>query len=70
LLRTWRLGPRAFVRRLILTGVVAYIALAVAIWAVPGISADAPASIIAGVALIALLNALLRPILLWLAMPL
>jgi uncharacterized membrane protein YvlD (DUF360 family) len=70
LLRTWRLGRRAFVRRLILTGVVAYIALAVAIWAVPGISADAPASIIAGVALIAILNALLRPILLWLAIPL
>ena len=70
LLRTWRLGRRALVRRLLLTTLVAYIALAVAIWAVPGMSADGTPSIVAAVALIAVLNSLLRPVVLWLAVPL
>jgi uncharacterized membrane protein YvlD (DUF360 family) len=70
LLRTWRLGPRALLRRLILTAIVAWIAFAIAVYLVPGISADGPPSIFAAVVLIAILNTLLRPVGLWLAMPL
>ena len=70
LLRTWRPGPRALAGHILLNGIVAYISLAVAIWVVPGVSADGPPSIVAGVVLIGLLNALLRPILLWIAIPL
>ena len=69
LLRTWRLG-RALIRRMILTTAIAYLALAAAIWVVPGISADGTPSILAAVLVIAALNILLRPVLLWLALPL
>jgi uncharacterized membrane protein YvlD (DUF360 family) len=70
LLRTWRLGRASLVRRLLLTTVVAYLALAIAIWAVPGITATGIPSVVGAVAVIAILNSLLRPVLLWLAMPL
>jgi uncharacterized membrane protein YvlD (DUF360 family) len=70
LLRTWRLGQRALVRRLLLTTLISYIALAIAIWAVPGINAGGIPSLLAAVVLIALLNSLFRPIVLWLAVPL
>lgn len=70
LLRTWRLGRRALIRRAILTTVVAYLALAAAIWVVPGISAEGTPSILAAVLVIAALNILLRPVVLWLALPL
>jgi uncharacterized membrane protein YvlD (DUF360 family) len=70
LLRTWRLGRRALLRRLALTTVVAYIALAISIYIVPGISASGPPSILAAVVLIALLNSAFRPVVLWLALPL
>jgi uncharacterized membrane protein YvlD (DUF360 family) len=70
LLRTWRLGRRALIRRLILTTLIAYLALAIAIWAVPGMSASGVPSILGAVVLIALLNTLFRPIVLWLAVPL
>lgn len=70
LLRTWRLGRRALIRRAILTTIVAYLALAAAIWVVPGISADGTPSILAAVLMIAALNILLRPVVLWLALPL
>ena len=69
LLWTWRLGRRALIRRLILTTVVAYLALAAAIYVVPGMSADGIPSILSAVVAIALLNSLLRPVLLWLAVP-
>lgn len=70
LLRTWRLGRRALIRRAILTTIVAYLALAAAIWVVPGIAADGTPSILAAVLVIAALNILLRPVVLWLALPL
>jgi uncharacterized membrane protein YvlD (DUF360 family) len=70
LLRTWRLGRRALLRRLALTTVVAYLALAIAIYLVPGISASGPPSILTAVFLIAVLNSALRPVVLWLALPL
>jgi uncharacterized membrane protein YvlD (DUF360 family) len=70
LLRTWRPGRRALILRIVVSSVVAYLALAIAIWAVPGLSADGIPSILAAVGLIAALNTLLRPVLLWLALPL
>jgi uncharacterized membrane protein YvlD (DUF360 family) len=70
LLRTWRLGRRALLRRLFLTTIVAYVAFALAIYVVPGISAAGVPSILAAVVLIALINALLRPVALALAVPL
>ena len=70
LLRTWRLGRRALIRRMILTTAIAYLALAAAIWVVPGISANGTPSILAAVLVIAALNILFRPVLLWLALPL
>ena len=70
LLRTWRLGRRALIRRLVLTTLVAYLALAVAIWVVPGISADGIPSVLAAVVLMAIFNSLFRPVILWLAVPL
>jgi uncharacterized membrane protein YvlD (DUF360 family) len=69
LLRTWRLGRKALLTRVLLTTAVSYLALAIAIWAVPGISAAGAPSVVGAVVLIAALNSLLRPILLWLAMP-
>lgn len=70
LLRTWRLGRRALIRRLVLTTLVAYAALAIAIWAVPGMSASGVPSILGAVVLITLFNSLFRPVVLWLAVPL
>ncbi|MFI5254288.1 MAG: phage holin family protein [Candidatus Limnocylindrales bacterium] len=70
LLRTWRPGPGALLRRLILTTLVAWVAFAIAVGLVPGISADGPPSILAAVLVIAALNALFRPIILWLIVPL
>jgi len=70
LVRTWRLGRRALLRRLVLTTIVAYVAFAVAIYVVPGIAAAGVPSILAAVVLIALINALLRPVVLALAVPL
>src|SRR4029077_17768603 len=70
LLLTWRLGGGAMVRRLLLTTLISSIALAIAIWAVPGINAGGIPSLLAAVILIALLNSLFRPIVLWLAVPL
>jgi uncharacterized membrane protein YvlD (DUF360 family) len=69
LLWSWRLGRRALIRRLALTTVVAYVSLAIAVWAVPGMSASGVPSIIGAVVLIAGLNSLFRPVVLWLAMP-
>lgn len=70
LLRTWRLGRRALVTRLLLTTLVAYLALAIAIWLVPGITASGVPAVVGAVVVIAALNSLIRPIVLWLAMPL
>ena len=70
LLWTWRLGRRALARRLVLTTVVAYLALGIAVVLVPGILVTNPPAILAAVFAIALLNALLRPVVLAIAVPL
>jgi len=70
LLRTWRLGPRALVRRLVLTTAIAYVAFAAAVVLVRGITVTNVASILGAVVVIGLLNTLLRPVVLALAIPL
>ena len=70
LLRTWRLGPRALVRRLVLSTVIAYIGFAAAVVLVRGITATNPASILGAIVVIGLLNTLLRPVVLALVVPL
>ncbi len=70
LLRTWRLGPRALLRRIVLSTVIAYLAFATAVVLVRGISANNPASILGAIVVIGLLNTLLRPVVLALAVPL
>ena len=70
LLRTWRLTPRAVVRRIVLSTAIAYIAFAAAVVLVGGITVTNPASILGGVIVIGLLNTLLRPVVLALAVPL
>lgn len=70
LLRTWRPGRWAFVRRTVLSTVIAYVAFAVAVVLVGGITASNPASILAAVVLIGVVNVLLRPVVLALAVPL
>jgi uncharacterized membrane protein YvlD (DUF360 family) len=70
LLRTWRLGPRALVRRLILSTVIAYVGFAAAVVLVRGITATNPASILGAIVVIGLLNTLLRPVVLALVVPL
>jgi uncharacterized membrane protein YvlD (DUF360 family) len=70
LVRTWRLGPRALVRRLVLSTVIAYLAFLAAVALVRGITATNPASILGAIVVIGLLNTLLRPVLLALVVPL
>jgi uncharacterized membrane protein YvlD (DUF360 family) len=70
LLRTWRPGRIALLQRVVLTTAVGWAAFAVAVGIIPGISADGPGYILAAVFVIAGLNALFRPVLLWLAVPL
>ena len=70
LLRTWRLGPRALVRRLVLTTAVAYLSFAAAVVLVRGITVTNVGSILGAVILIGLLNGFLRPVVLALFVPL
>ncbi|MGH2407379.1 MAG: alkaline phosphatase family protein [Candidatus Limnocylindrales bacterium] len=70
LLRTWRPGRMALLKRIVLTTAVGWAAFAIAVGLIPGISADGPVYILGAVFVIAGLNALLRPVLLWLAVPL
>jgi uncharacterized membrane protein YvlD (DUF360 family) len=69
LLRTWRVGPGAFARRLVLSTIIAYVAFAAAVVLVGGITATSPASILGAVVVIGLLNTLLRPVVLALVVP-
>jgi uncharacterized membrane protein YvlD (DUF360 family) len=64
LLWQWKPGKRALVRRLVVTFVVAFIALAITIWLLPGITATDWGQIALAVIALSLLNALVRPIIL------
>ena len=69
LVRTWRLGRASLLRHLVLANLVAFIALAITVWLVPGISVSTDVSLVLAVLAIALLNAGVRPIVLALTVP-
>ncbi len=63
-LRTWRGGPRALVKRLLITLVVSAIAFAVTAWLLPNIAIDRPLDAVVFVIVMAAINALIRPVVL------
>lgn len=69
LLWTWRAGRRALARRALVTFGVGFVALGLTVWLVPGIRVRDPGAIAAAVVVLALLNALVRPVILALATP-
>ncbi len=70
LVRTWRLGPGALLRRVVLTTLVAFVALGATVVIVPGISVSTDLVVLLAVLAITLVNALFRPVLLALVIPL
>ena len=70
LLMSWEDGRRALLRRLLVATVVSYLAFGATIALVPGITVTTPQGVLAAVTAIGLLNALLRPVALSLAIPL
>jgi len=70
ILRTWQPGTRALVQRGIVSFLVAFVAFALTIWIMPGISATNPGAIVAAVLVIGALNLIVRPLILLLFMPL
>ncbi len=64
LLWTWRPGRRALVRRGLVSFIVGMASLGFAIWVMPGITARNVVTVAAGVIVLALLNVLVRPVLL------
>jgi uncharacterized membrane protein YvlD (DUF360 family) len=69
LLRTWRTGPRGLLKRGAISFAVAFVALGAAIWAVPGISVSGWIPVASAVVVLALLNSLVRPVILALVAP-
>ena len=64
LLWQWKPGRRALLRRLVVTFAVAFTALGITIWLLPGISASDWGQIALAVVVLGLLNALVRPLIL------
>jgi uncharacterized membrane protein YvlD (DUF360 family) len=69
LLWTWRPGRRALLRRGIVTFAVAAVALAATAWVLPGVEIHTAGGLALAVVFLALLNALVRPVILWLVAP-
>ena len=65
----WRGGPVALAKRLLLTGVVATIAFGLTAAIMPGVRVDSLLSGVAAIFLVALFNALIRPVLLLFVAP-
>ena len=65
----WRGGPVGLLKRLTITLVVAAISFAITAWLLPGMAIERLSSAVLAVILIALFNAIVRPIVLWLAAP-
>ena len=63
-LRTWRGGPRALVKRLLITLVVSAIAFVITAWLLPNIGIDRLLDAVTFVIVMAALNALIRPVVL------
>jgi uncharacterized membrane protein YvlD (DUF360 family) len=64
LLWTWRPGRKALLRRALISLLVGMASLAFAIWVLPGITATSVLTVAGGVIVLALLNLLIRPVLL------
>jgi uncharacterized membrane protein YvlD (DUF360 family) len=69
MVRTWRSGPAGLLRRAVISFFVAFLALATATWAVPGISVTGWLPVALAVIVLAALNALIRPVVLALVAP-
>src|SRR5262245_28759796 len=65
----WRGGPVGLLKRLAITLLVAAISFAATAWLLPGLHIDRFADAIVAVILISLFNAIVRPVVLWLAAP-
>src|SRR5262245_18935506 len=65
----WRGGPVGLLKRLTITLLVAAISFAATAWLLPGLHIDRFSSAVLAVILIALFNAIIRPVVLWLAAP-
>jgi uncharacterized membrane protein YvlD (DUF360 family) len=61
----WRPGRRALIRRMIISFVVAFISLSLTVWIIPGLHVDDWATMALAVIAFALINALVRPIILF-----
>jgi uncharacterized membrane protein YvlD (DUF360 family) len=65
----WRGGPVGLLKRLTITLLVAAISFAATAWLLPGLTVDRFSNAVVAVILIALFNAIVRPVVLWLAAP-
>jgi uncharacterized membrane protein YvlD (DUF360 family) len=65
----WRGGPVALVRRFVVTVVVATVAFLATAWIAPGLSVDSLSGAVIAVVLMALFNALVRPVVLAIVAP-
>jgi len=65
----WRGGPVGLLKRLVITVLVAAISFAATAWLLPRLHVDRFIDAIVAVILIALFNAIVRPVVLWLAAP-
>jgi uncharacterized membrane protein YvlD (DUF360 family) len=70
LIRKWRPGRRALIRRALISFVVSLISLAATIRLLPGMQATDPGAVIVAVIVLALLNMLIRPLILGVLAPL
>ena len=65
----WRAGRRALIKRVLVSFIVAFVALAVTAWVLPGISFTNPAAIVLAVVVLAAFNLLIRPVVIGLVPP-
>jgi len=65
----WRGGPASLIRRAIVTVAVAAVSFAAAAWLLPGLTVDSLGSAVLAVVLIAAFNALIRPVILAVLVP-
>ena len=69
LIWNWRKGRRALLIRFVVTFLVGFVSMAITIWLLPGIRSENFASIALAVIILSLLNALVRPVILAVLIP-
>ncbi len=69
LIWNWRKGRRALLIRFVVTFLVGFVSMAITIWLLPGIRSENFASIALAVIILSLLNALVRPVILAVLVP-